>query len=110
MDETTKAQRELLALKAELQAERARQAAEMVERKRAEEALRHRELQTNSIIENAYDAFVGMDERGVITAWNAQAETIFGWSREEALGRTVAETIIPPQHREQHRRGLQHFL
>ncbi len=62
-----------------------------------------------SIIENAYEAFVGMDERGVITAWNAQAETIFGWSRAEALGRTVAETIIPPQHRERHLSGLAHF-
>ena len=33
--------------------------------------------------------------RGIITDWNAQAVNIFGWEREEALGRRVSETVIP---------------
>ncbi|MDO8612143.1 MAG: PAS domain S-box protein, partial [Dehalococcoidia bacterium] len=79
-------------------------------RKRAEEALRESEERTRQIVETAYDALISMDARGVITAWNGAAETIFGWPRQEALGRTLAETIIPPQLREAHMGGLQRFL
>ena len=85
-------------------------ARDITEHKRAEEALKQSEKRTRLILDNAYDAFVAMDERDVITAWNTQAETIFGWPRGEALGRTMSETIIPQQYREKHRRGLQHFL
>jgi diguanylate cyclase (GGDEF)-like protein/PAS domain S-box-containing protein len=35
---------------------------------------------------------------------------MFGWTRDEALSRTVAETIIPPQYREAHAQGLRRFL
>jgi PAS domain S-box-containing protein len=65
---------------------------------------------TRSIIETANDAFVGIDTSGRITDWNRQAEAVFGWSREEALGQPLAETIIPPQHREAHLEGLRRFL
>ncbi|GEM_PF-3958152 len=75
-----------------------------------EEALRQSEERTRLIIETAYDAFVGMDSKGIITGWNPQAEKTFGWSREEAIGRTLAQTIIPPALREAHERGLKHFL
>ncbi|HEV3263607.1 MAG TPA: response regulator, partial [Gemmataceae bacterium] len=37
-------------------------------------------------------------------------EITFGWSRAEAVGRVLSETIIPPQFREAHNRGLAHFL
>ena len=51
-----------------------------------------------------------MDEDGLITEWNAQAEAVFGWSRSEVLGRVLAETIIPSQYRTAHEHGLLHFL
>jgi PAS domain S-box-containing protein len=51
-----------------------------------------------------------MDSLGRITVWNAQAVTSFGWSRAEAIGRPLAETIIPPRHREAHLRGPARFL
>ncbi len=79
-------------------------------RKRGAEELRQSEEHYRSIIETANDAFVGMDSRGLITDWNRQAEITFGWSRAEIIGRTLAETIIPPRHREAHIKGLQHFL
>ena len=75
-----------------------------------EKRLRESEERLRLVIENALDAVVAMDERGTITEWNPQAEKIFGWSREEVLDRNLAETIIPPQHREDHNRGLQQFL
>jgi PAS domain S-box-containing protein len=66
--------------------------------------------QARLIVDSAYDAFVGMDAQGTISEWNRQAEITFGWPRAEALGRSLAETIIPPQYREAHKGGLAHFL
>jgi len=76
----------------------------------AGQALRASEERTRLIVDRAHDAFIAMDVAGVITDWNPQAERIFGWSRAEALGCRLAETIIPAQYREAHSRGLQHFL
>jgi PAS domain S-box-containing protein len=61
------------------------------------------------IVETALDAVVTIDGAGRITAWSPQAETTFGWSREEAIGRVLADTIVPERFREAHRRGLEHF-
>ena len=85
-------------------------AQDITARKLAEEALRASEARTRLIVDTAHDAFIAMDIEGRITDWNAQAEATFGWSRSEAVGRFLADTIIPHQHREAHKRGLQHFL
>jgi PAS domain S-box-containing protein len=58
----------------------------------------------------ALDGFIGMDAAGVITDWNVQAEQMFGWPRQEAIGQLLSATIIPAQHREAHEQGLRHFL
>lgn len=63
-----------------------------------------------TIIESALDAVVMMNDRGEITGWNPQAEAVFGWRRDEALGQRLADLIIPEQHRAAHRQGLAHFL
>src|SRR5947209_7131810 len=68
----------------------------------SEKALRAREEQNRLILDTAQDAFVAINADDAITEWNPQAETTFGWSRAEALGRPLAETIIPPPHREAH--------
>ncbi len=57
----------------------------VVERKRSEDALRHGEERTRSILDTASDAFIGMDSDGAITDWNRSAETIFGWPGAEAF-------------------------
>ena len=63
-----------------------------------------------SIFDSAHDAFVAMDREGLITAWNPAAEATFGWTRDEALGRSVAETIIPDEHRDAHQAGMERYL
>ncbi|MBI2951475.1 PAS domain S-box protein, partial [bacterium] len=83
---------------------------DVTERKRTEEALRESREHSRQIIETANEAFVEMDASGLITDWNRMAEVTFGWAREEAVGKPMAELIIPPQHREAHRKGLQRFL
>src|SRR6266576_3399361 len=86
------------------------QVAMAIERKRAEEAVRASEARLKALLDSALDACVTMDETGRITSWSAAAETVFGWPASEALGRSLADTIIPPQHREAHARGLARFL
>jgi PAS domain S-box-containing protein len=76
----------------------------------AEASLRKSEAHTRRIVELALDGFIGMDAAGVIIDWNVQAEHIFGWSRQEAVGRLLSATIIPEPYREAHEQGLRHFL
>jgi PAS domain S-box-containing protein len=78
--------------------------------KDAEASLRKSEAHTRRIVELALDGFIGMDAAGVIIDWNIQAEQMFGWSRQEAIGRLLSTTIIPAQYREAHEQGLRHFL
>ena len=75
-------------------------------RDRAERSLQSSEDRTRSILEAAKDAFVAIDASGLITAWNAQAEAIFGWTRDEVLGHPVTATIVPPEHRAAHEAGV----
>lgn len=67
------------------------------------------ERRVRAVIDGALDAFVGVDAHGRITDWNPRACEIFGWSREEALGRSVSETIIPPRFRQAHEAGMRRF-
>jgi len=83
---------------------------DVIDAKRAEEALRDSEERMRSIIDAALDAVVTMNAEGAITGWNPQAEATFGWSRDEVIGRPLDETIIPPQHRAAHRLGLERYL
>lgn len=82
---------------------------DITERKTAIEALRASEERAQTIINTAYDAFVAIDSEGKIIAWNTQAVSIFGWSRDEAIGQTLSDTIIPKQHRQAHAQGIEHF-
>ncbi len=79
-------------------------------RRKATKALRKSEERKNQILNSALDAFVVMDARGLITDWNPQAASIFGWTREEAMGRNLADTIMPSRYRQAHRKGLCRFL
>jgi hypothetical protein len=83
---------------------------DLTERKKAEEALRESESAFRRVLDTALDAVIRIDATGTITEWNPQAEAIFGWRREEILGRSLAETIIPPEYRDAHERGLKRYL
>ncbi|SFB82582.1 PAS domain S-box protein [Massilia yuzhufengensis] len=114
IDAQKRAQQEIAALNAGLERrvdERTAELQQAAERQRmAEQELRVREAELRSVIENANDAYISLDEAGAITAWNRQAEETFGWSRAEALGQMLEELIIPLEYRERHRDGMQRFL
>jgi PAS domain S-box-containing protein len=78
--------------------------------KKNEELLREESERNRMIIDTAYDAFIAMDPDGVITAWNPQAELTFGWASAEAMGRRLCDIAIPPEYREAHAHGVEHFL
>lgn len=65
---------------------------------------------TEAIIDTALDAVITFDPQGQVTAWNSQAATIFGRSREEALGQNIVELIIPLRHRKAFAAGIYRFL
>ena len=79
-------------------------------RRRAEDALRASEQRFRQLVETSTEAFIAMDAGGHITEWNPQAEAVFGWPRDEVVGRRLADTIVPPAYREAHNDGLARFL
>jgi PAS domain S-box-containing protein len=62
------------------------------------------------ILETALDAVIVMKSDGVIADWNDRAAGVFGWSRDEAVGRIMADLIIPERYREAHRKGLRRYM
>lgn len=52
-----------------------------------------------TLVEGALDAVVISDPDGRILEWNPQAESILGWTREEAVGRTIDALLIPARYR-----------
>jgi PAS domain S-box-containing protein len=66
--------------------------------------------QQNAIIKSALDCIINMDHEGRITEFNPMAEQTFGYRRDEVIGRSLVETIVPPAQREAHKKGLEHYL
>jgi PAS domain S-box-containing protein len=83
---------------------------DITERKRAEEQLRESEERMRAILESALDCIITIDHRGRVVEFNPAAEKTFGYKREAVIGQPMAELIIPPKLREQHQRGLMHYL
>lgn len=80
------------------------------ERVRTEETIRRAEARTRAVIAAASESFVEIDSSGLIVSWNEKAEEMFGYTTAEIIGRTLAQTIVPPEFREAHERGLKSFL
>lgn len=68
------------------------------------------EALNRAILTSALDCIITMDADGIVREFNPAAEQTFGYRREEAVGRELAELIIPPSLRERHREGLKRYL
>jgi len=47
------------------------------------------------LLDNLHEAVIGTDAAFAITVWNRAAESIYGWPRQEAVGRTLIEVVSP---------------
>jgi PAS domain S-box-containing protein len=79
---------------------------QFLRQERTEAALRLSEATKTAILDTALDCIVTIDHRGDVVDWNPAAARTFGYSRSEAIGREMADLIIPERMREMHRHGL----
>ena len=63
----------------------------------AYERVRANEQRVQVILESAQDPFFAVDMHGRVIEWNGRAESLFGWTREEILGKRMADTLVPPR-------------
>ena len=85
-------------------------ALDVTERVKVEEQLRESEARKGAILEAALDCIITIDHTGAILEFNPAAEQTFGYTRTEALGRSVASLIIPAALQEAHTTGPAHYL
>ena len=83
---------------------------QLADRRKVERDLRAGEALKATILQSTLDCVITVDQDGRVMEWNPVAEETFGRRREEAIGRELAELIVPPALREAHRRGIAHYL
>jgi PAS domain S-box-containing protein len=62
-----------------------------------------------SIVEQSPIAVIVGDREGIVRLWNAGAQTMFGWSAGEAIGKSM-DMIIPEKHRPRHWEGYDRVM
>jgi diguanylate cyclase (GGDEF)-like protein/PAS domain S-box-containing protein len=77
---------------------------------RLTEQLKESQQRLQVIIDTSPSAVINADENGFITGWNKKAEEMFGWSKDEALGRTLIGTVIPREHHDAHQKAYHRFV
>ena len=68
------------------------------------------EALSRTFLDSALDCVITMDASGRVQESNPASERVFGFTRSEAVGKELAELIVPPKLRERHRQGLAHYL
>lgn len=68
------------------------------------------EARQRSVLQAALDAVVSIDQLGRVTYVNNAFEQTFGYRSADVIGRDLADVIVPPALRDQHRRGLARYL
>jgi PAS domain S-box-containing protein len=82
---------------------------ELVARARAQLRRRSPDDGIRQFVEAANDAFVAWDGVGAITEWTSQAESLFGWTRDEVLGESFAMVVLAPRYRLIHALRMERF-
>jgi PAS domain S-box-containing protein len=75
----------------------------------AEQSLRLSEARKSAILEVALDCIISIDADGRIVEFNPAAEHTFRYRREDVLGKTIHDTIIPPELRANHLNGMERY-
>jgi len=83
---------------------------DVTEVRRAERSLRASEARKSAVLQTALDAIINIDHEGNIIDFNPAAERMFGYRRNEVMGRDMGSVIVPPALRESHRKGMARYL
>lgn len=81
---------------------------EIAERQKTETALRESQAKFQGIVELSMSAIISIDEQQVIQLFNQGAETIFGYTPEEVLGKPL-DMLLPVAFRQSHEKYVQNF-
>ncbi len=73
----------------------ASQAAVHLELGRTTAALRQSDRRFTSVMEESIEGYISFSADGVIREWNREAERLLGWSRDEIIGTSVVQTVVP---------------
>jgi two-component system NtrC family sensor kinase len=73
-------------------------------------ALHTSEAMNAAITASALDCIIAIDKAGLVIEFNPAAEETFGYKRADAIGRPIAELIVPPALRQRHIEGLARYL
>jgi PAS domain S-box-containing protein len=68
------------------------------------------ERQIQAIFEGAPDPVFLIDSENKIARWNLKAEVVFGWTKNEVLGKFLYDFIIPPKNKEAQIKELEQYL
>lgn len=79
-------------------------------RNAAERVSRENEKKLRSVIDGAFDAILTVDDAGSLVEFNPAAERMFGYQKEQVLGKTLSEIIVPPRLRKAHEDGFRRFV
>jgi two-component system sensor kinase FixL len=82
---------------------------DVTEAKRVEAALRGSEERYRSIIDSAVDAILVIDGKGLVEAFNAAAERLFGYAANDVLGRNV-NVLMPQPYHDEHDQYMARYL
>jgi diguanylate cyclase (GGDEF)-like protein/PAS domain S-box-containing protein len=83
---------------------------ELERREEYERQILGQRQRTETILESSHEAFICIDQQGIVQEWNAAATSTFGWKKDEVLGRSLTDLIIPDRFRDAHNRGIAHYL
>jgi PAS domain S-box-containing protein len=79
---------------------------DVTERRRAEAALEQSEMRKAAVLDSVLDCIITINAHGVVIDFNAAAERTFGYTKAEAIGRVLADLIVPSSLRGEHTAGL----
>ena len=82
---------------------------DITERKRSEAVARKSTALMSAVVDANIDALITTDIDDHVVEWSPVAEQVFGYARDEVLGKPMSELIIPPAMRAMHREGMARF-
>lgn len=83
---------------------------DITEKYQSEESLRNSEEKTRLIMDASLDAIIWIDSNGAILYWNPQAESTFGWTKEDVLFQNLIEIIAPEYVKAEYISILENYL